>query len=119
MADAATEARAFVRELAEAMAHTIRPSVVLDCTCVRQIDGSFLHLLLCCLEEAMKRNGDVRLAGIPAQAKLALETMGVHRLFRLFPTTEEAIESFQGSNMLPMTLTPSPANADESPARAA
>jgi len=117
--DAAKEAKTFVRELADVMAHTVRPRVVLDCTRVRRIDGAFLHLLLCSLEEAMKRNGDVRLAGIPAQAKPALEATGIHRLFRLFSTPEEAVESFQGSNPVSMPLASAPADAGLPLSRAA
>ena len=39
-----------------------RPRVVLDCSKVRQLDSAGIHVLLACLEEAMKRNGDVKLA---------------------------------------------------------
>lgn len=91
----AKQARAFVRELAEAIAPVVRPSVVLDCSPVRRIDSEFFHLLLCCLEEAMKRNGDVRLAGVPQAAQPAMQSLGMERLFRFFPDTTMAAESFR------------------------
>jgi anti-anti-sigma factor len=72
-----------------------RPAIVLDCTELRQIDSAAAHLLLCCLEEAMKRNGDVRLAGLSAEANGMLSAWGVDRLFRTFDTTEKAAQSFQ------------------------
>jgi anti-anti-sigma regulatory factor len=39
-----------------------RAYIVLDCSKVGVMDRSAIYLLLCCLEEAMKRNGDVKLA---------------------------------------------------------
>ncbi|HEY3705927.1 MAG TPA: STAS domain-containing protein [Terracidiphilus sp.] len=71
-----------------------RPALVLNCSHLREMDVSSVHLLLCCLEEAMKRNGDVRLAGVSAEAKESLRSMGVERLFRTFETSEQAVESF-------------------------
>ena len=37
--------------------------MVLDCSNVRQLDRAGIQVLLRCLEEAMKRNGDVKLGG--------------------------------------------------------
>lgn len=86
--------REFLRELAVAL-QTERPSIVLDCAHMHQVDATAIHLLLCCLEEAMKRNGDVRLASLTAEGREALRTWGVDHLFRIFETTEQAAESFQ------------------------
>ncbi len=71
-----------------------RPAVVLDCSALRELDQSGIHLLLCCLEEAMKRNGDVRLAALRPDASLALEKADVESLFQSFETVGEAVESF-------------------------
>jgi anti-sigma B factor antagonist len=71
-----------------------RPAVVLDCSGLRRLDGSAIHLLLCCLEEAMKRNGDVRLAGLRPEAKAALQAAEVESLFQSFESVGEAVESF-------------------------
>jgi len=71
-----------------------RPAVVLDCSAVRELDGSAIHLLLCCLEEAMKRNGDVRLAALRPGLKAALETAEVDTLFQCFDDFSEAVDSF-------------------------
>jgi anti-anti-sigma factor len=71
-----------------------RPAIVLNCSPLREMDISGIHLLLCLLEEAMKRNGDVRLCGLSPQAKEGLRSMGVDRLFRIFETAEQAAESF-------------------------
>jgi anti-anti-sigma regulatory factor len=71
-----------------------RPCIVLDCSKVLQMDNSILHWLLCCLEEAMKRNGEVKLAGIPSGARALFGQSGVDRLFEIFETNEEAVNSF-------------------------
>ncbi|HZC42633.1 MAG TPA: STAS domain-containing protein [Acidobacteriaceae bacterium] len=71
-----------------------RPFVVLDCSNLRHLDKSGVHLLLCCLEEAMKRNGDLKLAGLHASAETALATFGAYRLFDIHDTTASAVSSF-------------------------
>jgi anti-anti-sigma factor len=71
-----------------------RPAVVLDCSALRVLDGAAIHLLLCCLEEAMKRNGDVRLASLRPDAQRALQAAEVDSLFQIFAETGEAVDSF-------------------------
>jgi anti-anti-sigma factor len=71
-----------------------RPGIVFDCSKVLQMDSYAVHLLLCCLEEAMKRNGDVKLAAISAGARTTLEHTGVVHLFEIFDTTADAVNSF-------------------------
>ena len=71
-----------------------RPAVVLDCSTLRFLDSSNLHLLLCCLEEAMKRNGDIRLAAVRPEALSVLHSAGVDFLFECFETISEAMDSY-------------------------
>lgn len=86
--------RAFYRELDSSM-NVERPCIVLDCSRVEQMDEQTIFLLLCCLEGAMKRNGDVRLARVTPHAQEKLAIAEADRLFRIFETTEDAIDSFQ------------------------
>lgn len=72
-----------------------RPRIVLNCGSIPTFDRSSLHLLLCCLEEAMKRNGDVRLSSLSEPARAALEVSGIDELFKTFNNDAEAIKSFQ------------------------
>jgi anti-anti-sigma factor len=72
-----------------------RPAVVLDCSRIREMDVIALRLLLCCLEEAMKRNGDVRLAAVSPAARESLRGFRIDQLFRIFETSEQAVDSFQ------------------------
>ena len=90
----AKQGRLFFSELESCM-NVDRPCLVLDCSKVRLLDSSAVHLLLCCLEEAMKRNGDVKLAAIPAGATAVLELSGIDRLFEVYDTNAEAVSSFR------------------------
>ena len=90
----AREERSFLRAVEHRM-NMERPYLVLDCSNISQLDNSAVHLLLCCLEEAMKRNGDVKLAGIPLMTKVVPGLTGTSRLFEIFDTTADAINSFR------------------------
>jgi anti-anti-sigma regulatory factor len=72
-----------------------RAGIVLDCSRARQLDRPAIYLLLCCLEEAIKHDSDVKLAAMPAEAKAILKLTGVDRLFECFDTNAEAIISFR------------------------
>jgi anti-anti-sigma regulatory factor len=72
-----------------------RPQIVLDCSKIAQLDKPSIQLLLSCLEEAIKRNGDVKLAAVPAGARSALKLTGVDRIFEIFDTNAEAVNSFR------------------------
>ena len=78
----------------ESCINTNRPAVVIDCSALHVFDRGSLHLLLCCLEEAMKRNGDIRLAALCPEARSALSSAGVNSLFHCFETVEEAVDSY-------------------------
>jgi anti-sigma B factor antagonist len=86
--------RSFLSELRPFL-ETERPRLVLDCSRVREMDTATMHLLLSCLEEVMKRNGDVKLASLSATAETKLDVSGLTRLFEVFDTTMEAERSFQ------------------------
>lgn len=73
-----------------------RPRIVLDCALVRSIDGAGVEMLLHCLEEAMKRDGDVKLCAVSREADVMLELMRVDRVFEVFATSDEAVRSFSG-----------------------
>jgi anti-anti-sigma factor len=71
-----------------------RPCVVLDCSKVQRIDSAGVEMLLHCLEEAMKRDGDLKLAAVSPESAIILELMRVDRLFEVFETSEAAARSF-------------------------
>ncbi len=87
------EAKTVLGEL-EVLLKTDRPHVVLDCGKVRHIDSAGVDMLLHCLDEAMKRDGDLKLAAVSPPSAVVLELMRVDRLFEVFETTDEAARSF-------------------------
>jgi anti-sigma B factor antagonist len=95
------QGRGFFREV-ESCLKADRPRVVLDCSKVRQLDSAGIHVLLRCLEEAMKRNGDVKLASVPSGAAAILELTKVDRLFEVFESTADAVNSFRQFPMKPL-----------------
>lgn len=88
-----TQLRNFMREC-ESCLDVDRPCLVLDCSKLTDVDRQLTHLLLTCLEDAIKRNGDVRLACLPPDAMASLQSIGVGGLFEVFDSTPEAINSF-------------------------
>jgi anti-sigma B factor antagonist len=89
----ASEGR-FLREL-QKFVETERPRLVLDCSRVQEMNRAAMHLLLTSLEEAMKRNGDVKLAAVQPEAMATLEFAGARGLFEVYPTAAEAMQSFR------------------------
>ena len=83
----------FRREIESVMTGN-RPQVVIEWSSTEDCDQPVIDLLLDCLEEAMKRNGDVKLAAVPPAAAAVLETTGVAGLFEMFETAAEAVNSF-------------------------
>ena len=83
----------FLREL-QKYAETERPWFVLDCSHMWDMNIHTINLLLSCLEEVMKCNGDVRLASLRPAAEEKLRLSGVNRLFEMYATAESAVQSF-------------------------
>ncbi len=98
--------RIILQYLQTKCAGTERPLFVLDCSPVQDMDTATIQLLLSCLEEVMKCNGDVRLASLRPDAEETLRLSGVSRLFETYPTVEAAIQSFQkrAASMAPLEV---------------
>lgn len=89
----AKQGSAFFRDV-EPCLTVDRPCVVLDCSNLRQLDRDGIQVLLRCLEEAMRRNGDVKLAAISPGVARTLALTGVQRLFEAFDSAADAVNSF-------------------------
>jgi anti-anti-sigma factor len=72
-----------------------RPLLVFDCSRLADLDPSAIHFLLCCLEEAMKRNGDVRLAALAPSVRARFEMAGADHIFETFETIADAVDSYR------------------------
>jgi anti-sigma B factor antagonist len=94
----AGEVRNFMDDLAPLL-ESNRPRIVLDCSQVRSIDSAGVEALLQCLEETLKRDGDLKLAALSPESEVILELMRVARVFEAYPTSDEAVRSF---NALPV-----------------
>lgn len=79
-----------------------RPCLVFDFTDVVQIDSAGIEMMLRCMEEAMKRNGDLKLAAISPQVAVILELTRVDRLFEIFENPSDAVESFHRFSVQPL-----------------
>jgi anti-anti-sigma factor len=87
------QGRRFLGKIQDRMSDR-RPGLVLDCSGLSQMDKPVLHLLLSCLEEAMKRNGDARLVAVSPSAQAMLKLIGADRLFQIFGSNADAVNSF-------------------------
>lgn len=53
-------------------------------------------MLLHCVSEVMKRDGDLKLASLSPQAAMVLELTRTDRLFEIYETSTDAARSFSG-----------------------
>jgi anti-sigma B factor antagonist len=73
-----------------------RPQLVFDLSQVEQVDAAGVELLLYCMSEAHKRDGDLKLASLSPQAAVILELTRTERLFEIYETSADAVRSFSG-----------------------
>lgn len=71
-----------------------RPRLVLECSQVRHVDSAGTEMLLQSMQQAMKRDGDLKLAAVSPALGAFLELLRVDRLFEIFDTEKEAVQSF-------------------------
>lgn len=94
------QARRLLKEMEPFLASD-RPQIVFDFSLVRQLDTAGIEMLLHCVSEAMKRDGDVKLASVPPEAATILELTRTARLFEIYENSTDAARSF--SCFLPNT----------------
>ncbi|NIQ95502.1 MAG: STAS domain-containing protein [Desulfuromonadales bacterium] len=69
-------------------------NIVINLGEVRFIDSSGLGALVSGYKNASARNGNLKLCNLQPQVKSMFELTRLHRVFEIFPTTEEAMGSF-------------------------
>jgi anti-sigma B factor antagonist len=79
-----------------------RPQLVFDLSQVKQMDAAGVDMLLHCLNETMKRDGDVKLASLSPQAAVVLEMTRTERLFEVYQNSTDAVRSY--SSFLPNAI---------------
>lgn len=95
------EARSFFRDV-QPFLKADRPQLVFDMAMVEQLDSAGIEMLLECMAECMKRDGDLKLASLSPQAATVLELTRTDRLFEIFNTSTDAARSF--SSFLPNAM---------------
>jgi anti-anti-sigma factor len=91
----ARTAREFLRNVRPFLT-TDRPQLVFDLSLVRQLDAAGVEMLLRCMSEAHRRDGDLKLASPSAEASVVLELTRTERLFEIYETSTDAVRSFSG-----------------------
>jgi anti-sigma B factor antagonist len=71
-----------------------QPRVIFDFGSVTHLDSPGIEFLLDCLSSIVRRDGELKLAGLSPQPATVLEITRVGRLFEIFPTVEDAVRSF-------------------------
>ena len=86
-----------------------RPQAVFDLSQVRHLDAAGVDMLLRCMTQAMKRDGDLKLASLSPQAAAVLELTRTDRLFEIYENSTDAVRSFTYFLPNAMRAFPSPA----------
>lgn len=68
--------------------------LVIDCSELEYVDSSGLGVLLTGLKKALKSQGDIRLVQPQPKVKIMFQVTRADKVFKIFPTAEEAMESF-------------------------
>ena len=68
--------------------------LVVDLSDVRFVDSSGLGALVSGFKNASARTGNLKLCGLQPQVKSMFELTRLHRVFEIFPSAQEALESF-------------------------
>ena len=89
------ESRKFLADV-QPFLNADRPQLVFDLSQVKQLDAAGVEMLLHCVSEVMKRDGDLKLASLSPQAAMVLELTRTDRLFEIYETSTDAARSFSG-----------------------
>ena len=95
------QTRNFLKEV-EPFLNADRPQLVFDMARVRHIDAGGIDVLLQCMREVIKHDGDLKLASVSPQAAVVLELTRTGRLFEIYDNSTQAVKSF--SSFLPNAL---------------
>lgn len=68
-------------------------NLVIDLKEVRFIDSSGLGVLVSGFKNASTRHGSIKLSGLQTQVKSMFELTRLHRVFDIFATVDDALES--------------------------
>lgn len=107
------QARAFWDEV-HPIITSDRPQLVLDMSSVKHLDAAGVDMLLKCMAEVMKRDGDLKLAAVSPEAGVILEMTRTDRFFEIYESSTAAVRSF--SRFTPEAMQRQPFSATASTA---
>src|SRR5512132_1159718 len=87
------QARMFWHEI-QPIVNSDRPQIVFDMALVKHLDAAGIDMLLQCMAEVMKRDGDLKLAAVSAEASAILELTRTDRFFEIYDNAADAVKSF-------------------------
>jgi len=90
------QARDFLKDV-QPFLKSDRPQLVFDLSQVKQLDSAGVEMLLHCVGEVMKRDGDLKLASLSAEAAIVLELTRTDRLFEIYDNSTDAARSFSAT----------------------
>lgn len=99
------EARAFWEEV-QPIVTSDRPQIVFDMSGVKYLNAAGVDMLLKCMAEVMKRDGDLKLAAVSPEAGVILEVTRTDRFFEVYHSSSDAVRSF--SRFLPTAMRQQP-----------
>ena len=70
-------------------------NIVINLAEVRFVDSSGLGSLVSGFKNASARNGNLKLCGLQPQVKSMFELTRLHRVFDIFSTVDDALQSYQ------------------------
>ena len=68
--------------------------IIVDLKDVRFIDSSGLGVLVSGYKNSSTRQGSLKLSGLQTQVKSMFELTRLHRVFDIFPSVDDALDSF-------------------------
>lgn len=71
------------------------PDMVIDLGGIEFVDSSGLGALLSVLREVNSQGGKLAVCRVSRPVRTLFELVRMHRIFEIFPTSEEAVASFQ------------------------
>ena len=71
-----------------------RPQIVFDMSKTRHVDSTGIAVLLRCVCQATKGDGDIKLAGVSSQIAVVLELTRIGQLFEMYENSIVATKSF-------------------------
>src|SRR5579864_1062374 len=79
---------------AQPLLNSDRPQIVFDMSNTEHMDSKGVDILLRCLREAMKHDGDLKLAGLTPLVSIVLELTRIGSFFEVYGNTTSAAKSF-------------------------